>query len=205
MLAGDSPAAGRAADRIVVVSGLPRSGTSMMMRALEAGGIPPLTDQIRAADDDNPKGYYEFERVKRLPQGDAAWLDEARGRSVKVISALLTYLPPSHQYHVIFMRRHLDEVLRSQRKMLERRGQSAADDDEAMRALLQEHEASVRQWAAAQPNIAFLAVDYNAMLADPPAAVAQLRGFLGRDLDLIAMAAAVDASLYRNRRSSDLP
>lgn len=202
--AASSPVSSRAAGRIVVVSGLPRSGTSMMMAALEAGGIPPLTDQIRAADDDNPKGYYEFERVKRLPQGDFGWLNEARGRCVKVISALLTYLPSTHPYSVIFMRRHLDEVLRSQRKMLERRGQPASDDDAAMRALLRAHEESVRQWAAAQPNLAFLSVDYNAMLADPPAAVAQVRKFLGGGVDPTAMAAAVDASLYRNRRAPDL-
>jgi hypothetical protein len=187
-------------DRIAVVSGLPRSGTSMMMRALEAGGIAPLTDQVRAADVDNPKGYFEFERAKRLPQGDVAWLDEARGKCVKVISALLTHLPPTHRYDVIFMRRHLDEVLRSQRKMLEHLGQAAPDDDAAMSALLQDHADSVRQWAAGQPNIAVLDVDYNAMMAAPTDFVAQVREFLRVDLDSAAMAAAVDATLYRNRR-----
>ncbi|MCU0507119.1 MAG: sulfotransferase [Anaerolineae bacterium] len=190
-------------ERIAVVSGLPRSGTSMMMRVLEAGGLAPLTDEIRAADVDNPRGYFEFERVKRLPQGDVAWLDEARGKCVKVISALLTYLPPTHRYDVIFMRRHLEEVLRSQRKMLERRGQPAPDDDAAMSALLEEHAASVRQWAASQPNIALLEVDYNAMMAAPTTFVAQVRELLGVDLEATAMAAAVDATLYRNRRPAN--
>jgi hypothetical protein len=175
----------------------------MMMRVLEAGGLAPLTDEIRAADVDNPRGYFEFERVKRLPQGDVAWLDEARGKCVKVISALLTYLPPTHRYDVIFMRRHLEEVLRSQRKMLERRGQPAPDDDAAMSALLEEHAASVRQWAASQPNIALLEVDYNAMMAAPTTFVAQVRELLGVNLEATAMAAAVDATLYRNRRPAN--
>jgi hypothetical protein len=175
----------------------------MMMHALEAGGLAPLTDRIRAADIDNPKGYYEFERVKRLPQGDVGWLDDARGKCVKVISALLTYLPSTHTFDIIFMQRHLDEVLRSQRKMLERRGQATTDDDAAMNALLQEHVDSVRQWVTGQPNIAFLAVDYNVMLADPLDSVAQVRAFLGANLDAAAMAAAVDATLYRNRGVSE--
>ncbi|HZD55295.1 MAG TPA: hypothetical protein VE136_01120, partial [Anaerolineales bacterium] len=99
---------------MTIVSGLPRSGTSMMMKMLEAGGVPPLTDEIRTADRDNPKGYYEFERVKKMPDGDKAWMVEARGKSVKVISALLEHLPPQYDYKVIFMRRDMNEILASQ-------------------------------------------------------------------------------------------
>ena len=95
---------------IVIVSGLPRSGTSMMMKMLEAGGIPPLTDEIREADTDNPKGYYEFERVKKLDKGDIAWLPEAEGKSVKVISALLKHLPAEYDYRIIFMRREMTRI-----------------------------------------------------------------------------------------------
>jgi hypothetical protein len=111
------------AERIVVVSGLPRSGTSMMMKMLEAGGIPVLTDYEREADEDNPKGYFEFERVKNLKDGDDAWLPQAKGKVVKVIAALLTDLPSSYEYEVIFMRRAMPEILASQRQMLIRRGE----------------------------------------------------------------------------------
>ncbi|NJN53987.1 MAG: sulfotransferase [Anaerolineae bacterium] len=107
---------------VIIVSGLPRSGTSMMMKMLEVGGIPPLTDQIRTADNDNPKGYYEFERVKQLDKGDTAWVADAQGKVVKVISQLLRYLPADQEYRVIFMRRNMDEILASQQKMLINRG-----------------------------------------------------------------------------------
>ena len=107
---------------VTVVSGLPRSGTSMMMRMLEAGGMEPVTDDLRTADEDNPKGYYEFERVKDLER-DQAWLEDARGRFVKVISMLLRHLPSGHRYKIIFMRRKMEEILASQRQMLVRRGE----------------------------------------------------------------------------------
>ena len=106
-----------ARDEIVVVSGLPRSGTSMMMKMLEAGGLTPLTDGQREADEDNLGGYYEFEQVKKMAQ-DSGWLEEARGKVVKVISRLLYDLPKTYHYRVIFMQRHLDEVLASQQQML---------------------------------------------------------------------------------------
>lgn len=187
------------ANSIVVVSGLPRSGTSMLMRVLEAGGLPAVTDHLRTPDIDNPQGYYEFERVKRLPQGDTGWLDAARGKCVKVISALLMHLPPGYSYAVILMHRNIDEVLNSQRKMLANRGQTASDGDDEMRAMLLQHVADVRGWLADQPNITLLDVDYNAMVADPAAWVAQINVFLGGGLDVAAMRAAVDITLYRNR------
>ena len=190
-----------ASNKITIVSGLPRSGTSMLMHVLEAGGMPPLTDWVRAADADNPKGYYEFERVKRLPQGDVDWLDEARGRCVKVISALLTYLPPTDSYNVIFMHRHIDEVLNSQRKMLVHLGQATNDNDQEMTELLQQHVDSIRSWVVGQPNFSLFDADYNGMLASPANWVARITKFLGADLDAEAMRAAVDATLYRNRRS----
>ena len=109
---------------ITIVSGLPRSGTSMMMKMLEAGGMPVLTDSWRSADEDNPKGYYEFERVKQI-KTDQAWLPQAQGKVVKMISELLQYLPPIYCYRVIFMRRKLEETLASQRQMLQRRGEPA--------------------------------------------------------------------------------
>ncbi|RME06234.1 MAG: sulfotransferase family protein [Anaerolineae bacterium] len=185
---------------IIVVSGLPRSGTSMMMKMLEAGGIPPLTDHIRSADDDNPKGYYEFERVKKLPDGDTAWLPEARGKAVKVIAALLMKLPPDYTYRVLFMRRDLDEVLASQSKMLERRGEQKSVDDDTMKVLFQKHLKQVDAWMKDQPNVHYLNVDYNAMLRDPWPQIKSINRFLGGRLDEQAMAAVIDPQLYRQRR-----
>src|SRR5687768_1736541 len=109
-------------DVITVVSGLPRSGTSMMMKMLEAGGLEPVVDHVRKPDEDNPKGYYEFERVKAL-ENDREWLPEAKGKFVKVISMLLRHLPADHRFKVIFMQRNMPEVLASQKKMLVRRGE----------------------------------------------------------------------------------
>ena len=193
-------------DAIIVVSGLPRSGTSMLMHLLQAGGIAAVTDHARTPDVDNPKGYYEFERVKRLPQGDVGWLDDAPGKSVKVISALLIHLPPSHAYRVIFMHRRIAEVLDSQRKMLAHRGEApggndagSTEEDAAMAALLEQHVADVRAWLVRQPNIAIFDADYNAMLSDPAPWTARINAFLGGHLDVAAMQAAIDANLYRNR------
>ena len=185
---------------IVIVSGLPSSGTSLMMKMLEAGGLPVLTDRLRTADDDNPKGYYEYERVKALDKGDHAWLPEAQGKAVKVISALLMYLPPTYTYRVIFMQRNLDEVLASQRKMLAHRGEAntAASDDEVA-PLFAKHVQATKSWLVAQPNMTLLEIDYNALVADPRPAAQAIQRFLPSGLDLEQMVQAVDPTLYRNR------
>jgi len=188
---------------ITVVSGLPRSGTSMMMKMLEAGGVPPLTDAIRSADDDNPKGYFEFERVKKMDKGDVTWLPEAEGKVVKVISALLKYLPPDNEYRVIFQRRNMSEILASQRKMLVRRGEDANKmDDAKMAELFDKHLRSVEQWLAAQPNFSVLYVNYSDILADPLPHAWKINEFLGGGLVVEAMAGMVDPALYRNRKST---
>jgi hypothetical protein len=184
---------------ITVVSGLPRSGTSMAMKMLEAGGVPALTDHIRTADTDNPKGYYEFERVKKLKDGDTAWLPEAEGKTVKIIAALLTHLPPEYEYRVLFMRRKVEEVLASQAKMLENRGEASKVDDDTMAALFNKHLLQVRAWMNSQPNLLYLDLDYNTMLADPEPFVRQINQFLGGDLDEEKMLAVIDRSLYRQR------
>jgi len=186
--------------KIVVVSGLPRSGTSMLMKVLHAGGMTLLTDQIRGPDDDNPNGYYEFERVKRLPQGDIGWLGDARGKCVKVISALLTYLPSDYSYDVIFMHRQIGEVLDSQRKMLRHRGQATIDNDNDLALLLQQHVDDVCNWLVNQSNFSLFEVHYNEMLADPATWVTRTAMFVGGHLNTAAMQMAVDATLYRNRR-----
>jgi hypothetical protein len=190
-------------EAVVVVSGLPRSGTSMLMSMLDAGGIPPITDHIRAADEDNPKGYYEFERVKALDKGDTAWVPDAQGKSVKVISALLKYLPPEYQYKIIYVRRNMQEILASQRKMLVRRGEDPDKvDDAQMAALFEKHVSQVESWLREQPNIQVLYEHYSDILADPEKEARRIDDFLGGRLQVERMAEAVDPDLYRNRRNT---
>lgn len=199
----EAPPQPKTSEAIAVVSGLPRSGTSMMMKMLEAGGLPALTDAIRTADNDNPKGYYEFERVKQMDKGDTAWLPEARGKVVKVISALLRYLPADYQYRVIFVRREMEEILASQRKMLVNRGEDPDKmNDAQMAALFEKHIKQVETWLASQPNIATLYLHYSDILADPETAAASINTFLGDTLDVEKMALVVDPNLYRNRAAA---
>ncbi len=186
---------------VVVVSGLPRSGTSMMMKMLEAGGIPPLTDAIRTADTDNPKGYYEFERVKQLDKGDTDWLPMAEGKVVKVISALLRHLPDDHTYQIVFVRRNMAEILASQRKMLVNRGEDPdALDEVRMAELFEKHIVQTEAWMNAQPNVSWLPIHYTDILTDPEQAALTLAHFVDRDLAVEAMAEVVDPDLYRNRQ-----
>lgn len=186
---------------ITIVSGLPRSGTSLMMRMLEAGGIPPLTDHERTADEDNPGGYYEFERVKQLEKGDTAWLTEAQGKAVKVISALLRHLPENHHYRVIFMERELDEVLASQQKMLVNRAEDTdAANEEELRHLFTRHLEETLLWLRAQPNFALLTISHRDLLTAPASQIDQINRFLDQTLDPTAMQAVIDPTLYRNRQ-----
>jgi hypothetical protein len=189
---------------IIVVSGLPRSGTSMMMKMLEAGGVPPLTDRQRTADADNPKGYYEFERVKQLDKGDAGWLPQAEGKVVKVISALLKHLPTDYRYKVIFMERHMPEILASQRKMLIRRQEDADETDDAqMAALFEKHMSGIKQWLATQPHFDVLYVHYSDVLQNGWPQIQAVNQFLGGHLHEEGMANVVDPDLYRNRAAAD--
>jgi hypothetical protein len=191
---------GKQPETVIVVSGLPRSGTSMMMKMLEAGGLQVLTDNIRVANEDNPKGYYEFERVKKLPEGDTAWLDQAAGKVVKIITQLVVHLPDSHSYRVLVMRRQISEILASQARMLERRGEAGGDvSDEQMTALFEKHLKQVYAWMDQTPHVEYLDVDYNQALADPIPTIERIQAFLGGDLDTAAMAQVVDPGLYRNR------
>jgi predicted ATPase len=184
---------------IVVVSGLPRSGTSMMMKMLEQGGLEIVTDALRTADDDNPNGYYEFETVKQLSKGQTAWLDGAQGKVVKVISALLEYLPVNHHYKVIFMERAIGEVLASQKKMLVNRQEESTVSDAEMQEQFQKHVAAAKYWLARQPNISVMYADYNKMLVAPDALCQSVADFLDMGLDVDKMRAVPNERLYRNR------
>lgn len=162
-----------------------------------------MTDQIRAADDDNPKGYFEFERVKQLDKGDTTWIADAQGKVVKVISALLKYLPPEYRYQIVFVRRAMPEILASQRKMLVRRGEDPDKVDDAQMAVaFDKHLIQVESWLAQQPNMQVLYVHYSNMLGEPETEIRQINAFLGGGLDTAAMAAAIDPQLYRNRQTS---
>jgi hypothetical protein len=184
---------------VTIVSGLPRSGTSMMMKALEAGGLEALVDHIRKADEDNPKGYYEFEPVKKTRE-DPSWLQQAGGRVVKMVYRLLYDLPAGYAYRVVFMLRDMQEVLASQKKMLQRSGRdTGAVSDEQMAALFTAELDKCRQWLSQQPNFSVLYVSYQDMLRDPKAEARRINEFLGGGLDESAIAAGVDPSLYRNR------
>jgi hypothetical protein len=185
---------------VIIVSGLPRSGTSMMMQMLEAGGIDILSDGERVADDDNPKGYYELEAVKKT-KDDSSWLEAAEGKAVKMISQLLLDLPSSHDYRILFMRRDLKEILASQQKMLERRGggDSASFDDAEMEAIFTKHLKQVEDWVASQAGMHCLDVGHAEALEKPRDIAGQIAAFLERDLHLDRMAAVVDGSLHRNR------
>jgi hypothetical protein len=184
----------------IIVSGLPRSGTSMTMRMLRAGGLEVLTDQIRVADEDNPKGYYEFERVKNLRNGDHIWVEGTQGKVVKVISALLEHLPPQYQYKVIFMRRNMHEILASQKEMMIRRGEPTDKvSDEHLAEVYAKHLMKIETWLSQQQNMKVLYVDYNDFLSEPEKHVDQIVQFLGQPLQVEQMAKVVDKNLYRQR------
>ena len=192
---------GRKQDKpVIIVSGLPRSGTSMMMKMLEAGGVPLLVDNIRTADPDNPEGYYEFERVKGLDKGDHGWLAEAQGQAVKVIAALLPYLPGSYSYHIIFMHRALAEILASQKKMLLNRGEDPDKvSDAELGSLYQKHLDRINTWLDQQPNANRIDMSYNQILAEPLPEIERIARFLGRPLNVEEMVRVVDPHLYRQR------
>jgi hypothetical protein len=184
---------------LTIVSGLPRSGTSMMMRMLEMGGMPVLIDHIRRADHDNPNGYYEFEAVKRTKQ-DSSWLKESAGKAVKMVYRLVYDLPADRSYRVLFMRRKLEEVLASQRTMLERKaGPGDAASDQQMETLFRRELQSFYDWVPRQRHIELIDVDYNRILTDPLTELNRVQEFLGGAVDLAAMASVVDSKLYRNR------
>ena len=182
---------------LTIVSGLPRSGTSLMMKMLEAGGMDALTDNIRTADIDNPRGYYEFEPVKQT-KNDASWIDASIGKAVKMVYLLLLDLPVIYEYRVVFMRRNLDEVLASQKTMLERLGKTSPLDDAKMAALFRDQLAKFDAWVKDRPYIKLLDVSYNETVANPGLTAEIVNAFIG-GLDVPAMANTVDPTLYRNR------
>jgi hypothetical protein len=186
-------------DFLTIVSGLPRSGTSMMMRMLDKGGMAVIVDNIRKADEDNPLGYYEFEPVKKTKE-DASWLAGSAGKGVKMVYRLMYDLPAAQRYRVLFMRRNIDEVLKSQEIMLERKGKGGGgmSDEQFKKMFLAEIDKCL-SWMRDQPNFQFIEVDYNVMLSQALPQIAAINRFLGGGLDEQAMADVIDPGLWRNR------
>lgn len=183
---------------IVVVTGLPRSGTSLMMRMLEQGGMSVLVDEQRPADEDNPLGYYEYGPARAL-QADASWLLGAEGRAVKLVSLLVGELPKGPRYQVLLMRRALGEVLASQRKMLLRLGQAwRAEDDDRLGALYERQLGRLEASLALREDIDVMDVHYHRLVREAEGEVSRVVGFLGRRLNQDLMIRAVDVRLYRN-------
>jgi sulfotransferase family protein len=188
---------------IVIVSGLPRSGTSMMMRMLAEGGIPVVTDELRRADSDNPNGYFEFETVRQMSEGNVEWLAKANGKAVKVISALLEYLPSNYSYKIIFLEREIKEILESQRKMLANRNEKATADEAGIEMQIQKHLSVMKPWLVRQPNIEVLYVNYNTLMTKPEPLCEQITEFLDLPLNLTRMLTVPDRHLYRNRKITE--
>lgn len=187
---------------ITVVSGLPRSGTSLLMQMLQAGGMNIYSDNLRTADTDNPLGYFESEKVKSLPQS-AAWLDEVAGKAVKVISWLLPNLPGNYHYKIIFMERDLNEIIASQNKMLRRKNaQPGQQSAEQLFALFSKHLSVVKKQIRQTRFMEIIFVDYRDLIDHPQNISMQIARFLGADLNITAMIKAVQPQLYRNRLES---
>jgi len=185
---------------IVIVSGLPRSGTSMMMSMLEAGGMELLVDNERKADDDNPKGYFEWERVKKLPDGDTEWVAQAEGKVVKAVSYFLNHFPPGFEYYVIFMERNLDEILKSQKVMMERRGEEFRKrENKTMSEFFKSHIKKTKDWLTMQANFYVLYVSYNEILKNPSVFAKEINEFIEIDLNEEKMVQVVDNKLYRQK------
>lgn len=187
---------------ITIVSGLPRSGTSMMMKMLAAGGMTVLEDNIRTADRDNPKGYFEFERVKNLPDGDTGWLSAAVGKVVKIVAFFIPYLPDTYGYQIVFMHRAMPEILASQLAMLSNRGNNPNEVDvEKMAGIYEKHIRQVDEWVKTRENVRRIDVWHSDLLTDPVPQITRINDFFNRTLDVEFMRQAIDPNLYRQQQS----
>jgi hypothetical protein len=187
-------------ESVIIVSGLPRSGTSMMMKILAEAGVPIMTDALRRADTDNPNGYYELEAVKQMTAGNSAWLAGAGGKAVKVISSLLEYLPAQYSYKIIFMEREIQEILASQRKMLERRKEKSDVEDAQIAEQFRKHLSLIKPWLARQPNMEVLYISYNSLMLTPEPSCRRVVDFIACEpRHLERMLSVPNGELYRNR------
>jgi len=188
---------------IIIVSGLPRSGTSMMMKMLAEGGIPAITDEFRRPDLDNPNGYFEFETVRQMSDGNVAWLENAGGKAVKIISALLEHLPSNYSYKIIFLERDIQEVLASQHKMLGHRNEKPTANETEIERQIQQHLSAMKPWLVRQPNMEVMYVNYNELMTKPKSYCEQITEFLDLPLNQTRMLSVPDQRLYRNRLGNE--
>lgn len=186
---------------ITIVSGLPRSGTSLMMQMLEAGGMPILTDHVRGPNEDNPRGYLEWEPVKRLRQ-EPQRVAEAEGKVVKVVSPLLSRLPPQFRYRIIFMLRSEDEILTSQAEMINRAATDSGRSAAELKPVYEKHLQEILSWVEQQAHFKMLRVWFPDVIGDPNTQTRRVQQFLETELDLDAMQRQVIPSLYRQRSNS---
>lgn len=182
-------------NQVVVVSGLPRSGTSLMMQMLDKGGIDALVDGKREADDSNPKGYYEYEPVMALHR-DNSWMEKAQNKSIKIVAPLLKHINPEFRYKVIFMKRNLSEVVKSQQKMI---GKSTDILPVSLFNSYQEQLNHIEVWKEREPGVELIYVDYKEVLNNHEEISKKIEAFIGQELDKDGMAQCIDKSLYRNR------
>jgi len=193
-------------ESVIIVSGLPRSGTSMMMKMLKLVGIPVLEDGIRKLDENNPQGYYEYELVKKLKQNNK-WLNDAKGFAVKIVATLLQYLPERIHYKIIFMERDINEIISSQRKMLTRMKNEEnvenVQDDSIMKKIYTQHLEDVKLYVNNNKNMDVLYISYNEILINPYKEGEKISKFFGGYLNVSEMIAAVDINLYRERKNID--
>ena len=174
-----------------------------MMRMLLAGGMEVLTDEVRKADEDNPRGYFEYEPVKKTKE-DASWLDNCRGKAVKMVSMLLYDLPSDTRYKIIFMRRDMGEMLASQNAMLNRLEKEGADvGDKEMAQKFEKHLRHLEDWIRKQKNIEAIDIHYNQVIEDPLRHAKMVSQFLGGWMNVQEMAKVVEKSLYRRRRAAE--
>ena len=186
---------------VIVVSGLPRSGTSMMMQMLVAAGLTPFTDDKRNADESNPKGYYEADLVKQLATHNS-WVEQCDGKVVKVVAPLIHYLPQAANYKVIFMERDISEVLSSQESMLQRLDQDGGNIQQERLAMVYASQVRQAKSALRVHGHQVLPLQYVDVLSDPEQAAAGLAEFLGVELELKQAVSVVDPNLYRERAGS---
>lgn len=189
-------------DTVIIVSGIPRSGTSLMMQILEMAGYSILTDNKRIADINNPKGYFEYEQVKKLSQ-DNSWLHQARGKVVKVISHLLFQLPDNFNYKIIFMNRDMNEIIHSQQKMIsEMNGIKPKNAYPAhLEIAFRKNLDRVHKWQELKSNVEFRYINYNQLIANPEKELLEISTFLGKKLDINNLVNVIDVNLYRSKLS----
>ncbi len=183
---------------ILVVSGLPRSGTSLMMQILKQASISLLVDDQRTADESNPQGYFEYQPVKKL-KNDDSWLPLALGKAVKIVSPLLFYLPDQFEYKIIFMRRQLDEIIESQNKMLKNQRSLTNEEKLKLRQRLANHLLQVHQYLAHKQNMQVVKIDFNHLLKNPEAELLRLVQFLGLTISIEKLKTVIKPDLYRSR------